>query len=84
MHFETKVAHYLSVSKDIGALHHKKTRKRREEEVEGGGGRRSYNVVHVAMGDEEKILGDGAVGTSTNVKGHFECGKYHTCFLSSN
>lgn len=41
-------------------------------------------MIHVAMGDEEKVLGNGALGTPADVEGQSECGEDDAGLLPTN
>ena len=43
-----------------------------------------YDVVHVGVGDEEEVLGDGALGASTDVESEVERGEDYTGLLPTD
>lgn len=44
----------------------------------------AYDVVHMAMANEQKILGDCSLRASTDVKRYLEGGKYDASLLPSD
>lgn len=48
------------------------------------GGQFTYDVIHVSMGDEEEVVGDGTLGASPNVECYLERGEHYARLLSSN
>lgn len=44
----------------------------------------TYDVIHVSMGDEEEVVGDGTLRASSNVECYLERGEHYARLLASN